>query len=382
MTFLNFPKFFIIAVIGCLTMPGVLLGPAIVGILVDNANFSENYAGWAMACSSAGSALTLIVISGFMHQINLKQLSYICLSLAFLIDIYCSFKVDPSIHFLVLRFIIGVVATIANISVYTSIASFKNYERGYGLFVMMQYSASGLGLYYLILYADVIGASGLYQILAALNLIALLLINQLPDLNTHTQTMKNETSEIAVLFSKVVVIAIIGFGLHEMSSVAQFTFIERVGASIGIENQSLGNILLAGSLVGIPGSMICIVIGNKYGLLPPMLFAISCCIVGMSIFLIEKSYLTYTLRMCLIGFGFSMALPFIQSHLASLDKKGSALAAGNSLATIGAALGAGLGASLLGQDSNYRLLLEVSMLIYISAAVCIIVSILIRSKQH
>ena len=266
MTFLNFPKFFIIAVIGCLTMPGVLLGPAIVGILVDNANFSENYAGWAMACSSAGSALTLIVISGFMHQINLKQLSYICLSLAFIIDIYCSFKVDPSIHFLVLRFIIGVVATIANIAVYTSIASFKNYERGYGLFVMMQYSASGLGLYYLILYADVIGASGLYQILAALNLIALLLINQLPDLNTHTQTMKNETSEIAVLFSKVVVIAIIGFGLHEMSSVAQFTFIERVGASIGIENQSLGNILLAGSLVGIPGSMICIVIGNKYGL--------------------------------------------------------------------------------------------------------------------
>ena len=78
-----------------------------------------------------------------------------------------------SFSFLALRFAIGVVATIANIAVYTSIASLNNYERGYGLFVMMQYSISGLGLYYLILYSESIGAAGLYQILALLNFLAL-----------------------------------------------------------------------------------------------------------------------------------------------------------------------------------------------------------------
>ena len=51
-------------------MPGVLFGPAMVGILIDHGDFSEEFAGWVMAFGSAGSALTLIVISGYIHQIT------------------------------------------------------------------------------------------------------------------------------------------------------------------------------------------------------------------------------------------------------------------------------------------------------------------------
>ena len=378
MDYKNFSKFFIYSVIGCLTMPGILFGPAMVGILVDQANFSESYAGWVMAYGSAGSALTLIVISGYIHRINLKKLSYVCLSIAVLIDIYCSLAVEPNFIFLASRFAIGVVATIANIAVYTSIASLKNYERGYGLFVMMQYSISGLGLYYLILYSESIGAMGLYQILALLNFLALLLVNQLPNLKNDQNADGNTKSEVTVLLSGVAFMAIIGFGLHEMSGVTQFTFIERIGVSISIDSQSLSNIMLIASLLGIPGSMVCIILGNKFGLLPPFLFGISCCLFGMSILLIEKTFITYALRMCLIGFGWSIALPYIQSHLASIDKKGSALAAGNSLATIGGAAGAALGASLIGLTSNYNMLLQVSILIYILAIILIILSIRIR----
>jgi predicted MFS family arabinose efflux permease len=166
-----------------------------------------------------------------------------------------------------------------------------------------------------------------------------------------------------------------------MSGVTQFTFIERIGVSISIESQSLGNIMLIASLVGIPGSMVCIILGNKFGLLPPFLFGIFCCLFGMSILLIEKTFITYALRMCLIGFGWSIALPYIQSHLASIDKKGSALAAGNSFATIGGAAGAALGASLIGLTSNYNMLLQVSILIYILAVILIILSIRIRRIQ-
>ena len=381
MDYKNFSKFFIYSVIGCLTMPGILFGPAMVGILVDQANFSESYAGWVMAYGSAGSALTLIVISGYIHRINLKKLSYVCLSIAVLIDIYCSLAVEPNFIFLASRFAIGVVATIANIAVYTSIASLKNYERGYGLFVMMQYSISGLGLYYLILYSESIGAMGLYQILALLNFLALLLVNQLPNLKNDQNADGNTQSEVTVLLSGVAFMAIIGFGLHEMSGVTQFTFIERIGVSISIDSQSLSNIMLIASLLGIPGSMVCIVLGNKFGLLPPFLFGISCCLFGMSILLIEKTFITYALRMCLIGFGWSIALPYIQSHLASIDKKGSALAAGNSLATIGGAAGTALGASLIGLTSNYNMLLQVSILIYILAIILIILSIRIRRTQ-
>ena len=378
----NFYNFFIFSIIGCITMPGILFGPAMVGILIDHGDFSEEFAGWVMAFGSAGSALTLIIISGYIHQINLKKLSYACLSIAVLIDLYCSFTVEPNFNFLMLRFLIGVFVTIANIAVYTSIASFDNYERGYGLFVMMQYSISGIGLYYLILYSDLLGASGLYLALAFLNFIALLLISQLPDLDKETNKDNEPKSELKVLLSLVALMAIIGFGLHEMAGVTQFTYIERVGVNIGIESQSLGNIMLIASLVGIPGSMVCIALGNRYGLMPPLLFGISCCVFGMSILLLEKTYMTYFLRMCLIGFGWSIALPYIQSLLASIDKKGSALAAGNSFATIGGAAGAALGASLIGQTGNYNMLLQVSLMIYIFAVVLILFSVKNRSHNR
>ena len=361
-------------------MPGVLFGPAMVGILVEHGGFSENYAGWVMAYGSAGTALTLIIISGFIHRIDLKKLSYISLSIAVLIDLYCSIIVEPSFMFLLMRFAIGIFASIANIAIYTSIASFNNQERGYGLFVMMQYSISGVGLYYLILYSQEIGASGLYQLLALLNLIALLLVNQLPDLKKEEMSTNDQKTELKVLFSSVTLLAIIGFGLHEMSGVSQFTFIERIGVSISIDSQSLSNIMLISSLLGIPGSMLCIVLGNKFGVLPPLLFGVSCCLFGMTIFLVEKTYITYALRMCLIGFGWSIALPYIQSHLANIDKKGTALAAGNSFATIGGAGGAALGAIMLGTIGDYSKLLSTSIMIYVFAVAIIVFSIKIRSN--
>ena len=81
-------------------MPGVLFGPAIVGILVDRADFSEQYAGWAMAYQSIGSATALLIISSFIHSLDLKRLAFITLIFAFILEIYCSFNSTACKYFL------------------------------------------------------------------------------------------------------------------------------------------------------------------------------------------------------------------------------------------------------------------------------------------
>ena len=363
-------------------MMPVLIGPAIVGTLVDHGGFSEEYAGWVMAFGSFGSALTLLIISVYIHRLNLKRLAYVCLFLAIFIDLYSSFNAKPEFYFLMIRFLLGTLITVANIAVYTSIASFQNYERGYGLFILMQYSLSGLGLYYLILYSDFLGVQGLYLSLAILDFIALLMVRNFPDLKMQPTSNQDSKSELKVLLTGATVFAVLGFGIHEMSGVAQFTYIERIGVAISIEDQSLSKIMLIASLLGIPGSMVCIVIGKRFGLLPPFLFGFLGCLLGMSLLIISKTYLTYTIRMCLMGFSWSLLLPYIQSYLASLDKKGSALAAGNSFATIGAAIGAALGANLVGQNSNYDGLLQVTILIYMVAVLFFIISIKRKHLVH
>ena len=113
----------------------------------------------------------------------------------------------------------------------------------------------------MILYADFLGVQGLYLFLATLNFIALLMIRSFPDLKAKPSSNEDSKSELKVLLTGVAFLAVFGFGIHEMSGVAQFTYIERIGVAISIEDQSLSNIMLVASLLGIPGSMICIIFG-------------------------------------------------------------------------------------------------------------------------
>ena len=135
----------------------------------------------------------------------------------------------------------------ANIAVYTSFATMPNYERGYGLFVLMQFVVSGLGLYFLIIYSQNIGVQGMYLSLATLDLIALFLVRYLPNRSTTMEVDDSSHTEIKVLLSLATLFAVVGFGLFEASGFAQFTYIERVGMAIPLSELTVGNIMLVSS---------------------------------------------------------------------------------------------------------------------------------------
>ena len=185
----------------------------------------------------------------------------------------------------------------ANIVVYTSFATMPNYERGYGLFVLMQFVVSGLGLYFLIIYSQNIGVQGTYLSLATLDLIALFLIRYLPDRSVTKEVDDSSHTEMKVLLSLVTLFAVVGFGLFEASGFAQFTYIERVGMAIPLSELTVGNIMLVSSLIGIPGSLVIILIGTRFGLIPPLLFGMLSALVGMGILLITKTYTSYLLSL-------------------------------------------------------------------------------------
>ena len=146
--------------------------------------------------------------------------------------------------------------------------------------------------------------------------------------------------------------AIIGFGLHEMAGVTHLPISKGLESILALRV----NLWVTSCIASLVGFRIYGMHSTRrrYGLMPPLLFGISCCVFGMSILLLKN--VTYFLRMCLIGFGWSIALPYVKL-LASIDKKGSALAAGNSFATIGGAAGAAR-CNLIGQTGNYIMLLQ------------------------
>lgn len=101
-------------------------------------------------------------------------------------------------------------------------------------------------------------------------------------------------------------------------------------------------------MVGIPGAFSIVIIGQRFGTIAPLTLGIGIAVTGLLVLLNSESYLSYFFGSCCMGFSWAYCLPFIQSLLARIDRKGSAIAAGTSLSTLGSAVGPGLAAMVVG----------------------------------
>jgi MFS family permease len=67
----------------------------------------------------------------------------------------------------------------------------------------------------------------------------------------------------------------------------------------------------------------------------------------MVVLINATTYPWYFFGSCCMGFSWAFCLPFIQSLLAAIDRRGSAIAAGSSFATLGSAAGPGIAAIIV-----------------------------------
>lgn len=363
----NVSRFAVFSVIGSITLMPLLVLPAMIGVLVDRAGMSESLAGWSASLNFIGSAVIGLLMSLRMHHLNLRQVGRLALSLAIIADIASALTAGPTAAFLATRTLAGVVLGAAYVSTATSFARFEDYERGYGLFVTLQFIISGLGLYLVPVYSDALGARGLFLSFAFLDVLALVLARSLPAEIPAGDRNKDSKSELHVLLTLAAVLGIVGFALFEAANNVQFTYIERFGVALGISEHDIGVALLIASLVGIPGAFAIVIIGQRFGTIGPLTIGIAIAVTGLLILIGSGTYLWYFIGGCCLGFSWAYCLPYIQTLLASLDRKGSAIAAGTSLSTLGSALGPAAAALVVGggrYDSVFTLSIALFAITY------------------
>jgi predicted MFS family arabinose efflux permease len=365
----NLSRFAVFSVIGSVTLMPLLVLPAMVGVLVDQAGMSESMAGWSASLHFAGSAVIGLLMSLRIHHLNLRQAGSLALALAFGMDIVSAFTAGPTILFLAVRTVAGVMLGVAYVAAATSFARYDDYERGFGLFITLQFIISGVGLYIVPVYSDELGARGLFLAFAALDLLALVLARHLPYVIAAQTRIGEAKSELRVLFTLAAILGIAGFALFEAANNAQFTYIERFGVALDISGHRIGIALLVASLVGIPGAFAIVIIGHRFGTIGPLSLGIAVAVLGLAILLGAETYFWYFVGGCCMGFSWAYCLPYIQTLLASLDRYGSAIAAGTSLATLGSALGPGA-AALVVVGGKYGNVFRLSVALFVITFVC------------
>ena len=156
------------------------------------------------------------------------------------------------------------------------------------------------------------------------------------------------------MISVPAILAIIGFTVFEAANTAQFSYIERFGVISNLTEHQIGIALLVGSLLGIPGAFSIFILGDKFGLVRPLIFGFLLSISALTMLLLSSNYIIYFITSCMLGFSWSFCMPFIDSLLARIDRKGRVVAAGSSISFFGSALGPGIAAIVVseGQYSN------------------------------
>ena len=382
---ITYARFLAFSIIGSVMLLPLLVLPAMVGILVDEGGLSEATAGWLAALGAIGGAGISLVMAVRMHRIPPRKVAFIAITCAIIFDGLSAFNVGATTFFFALRLASGLATTMAYVLAIASFARFDAFERGYGLFVTLQFLISGVGLYLLPVYASEIGADGMYLIFAAGGVVALGMATFLPRTAPlqdppGDSTSAPERNELRVLLSVATAAAVLGFAMFEMANNAQFTFVERFGVSIGLVDEEIGYTLLIASLIGIPAAFLIVLMGDRFGILAPLGFGIAMAVLGLTIFIVDDSYTGYFIGSCFMGFSWAFCLPFIQAFLATLDREGSALAAGSTASTLGAAAGPAVAASIVG-DGQYAAVFAAAIFMFAVSIALFVISRVSVARQ-
>src|SRR5512145_675725 len=209
----HFKRFCVLSAIGTIALLPLLVLPAMVGVLVDESALSESFAGWSASLNFFGGALVAIAMSLRMHSLDLRTVARIAFALAAVADFASAFTVSQPMAFLCARILAGMGAGAAYTATVAAFARYDEVERGYGLFVTVQFLVSGLGLYVLPVYSPSLGTVGMFGMIALLDLVGLLMAQQLPGPAVADRRRPERRSEIHVLRSAATLFAVIGFGV-------------------------------------------------------------------------------------------------------------------------------------------------------------------------
>ncbi len=364
----DFRQFSVYSVIGTVSFLPLLVLPAMVGVLVDEAALSESFAGWTASANFCGMSLVALLMAFRIHRVDLRRLATATLAIALVADVISAYLAAPTAAFLLIRFITGSASGAAQIAALSAIARLDSAERGFGLLITLQFIIAALGCYILPVYSAELGATGMFLLFAACDLLALTVVRHLPGRAIDQRTGSEQRSERSILLSAATLLALLGYGLFDGANTAQYTYLERLGVALAFSDHEIGTALMVSQLAGIPGAFTIIVVGKRFGTIGPLAFGIAIAILGLVILIASGEFAWYLIAVICLGFAWAFCLPFIQALMASLDPNGSAIAAGSAAAAIGIAVGPGLAASVVEVGHYQRVFMVAIALLIVSMA--------------
>lgn len=367
-----------LSILGSVAIMPILILPTMIGALIDHTGFTEAEAGWLAAAGFTGAALGAISAGLRIRHLDPRMLAVAGLIVLGSFDAASALVGHmPVWLFVVLRLVSGFGGAVAYAAVVASLASTENPERGYGVFMVLQFGLSAISLYGLPYVLPDIGVVGMYLLLAAFAALSLMLRDSVLHRGATTE---EPAIEVRMLLRPAAIMAMLGIGFYESANFMQYTYSERIGIGFGLSSYEIGEALGIASLLGVPAALLVVWIGDRFGQLRPVLSAIVLSVIAHLLLLVPDGTISYVLAVFALGIAWAIGLAYFYAIEARIDPGGSVVVVGGFFTSCGSVAGPALAATLVKPDQFGSVLLA-AIAIYLVAAVLAIGSVYYASKN-
>lgn len=367
-----------LSVLGSVAIMPILILPTMIGALIDYTGFTEAQAGWLAAAGFTGAAAGAVAAGLRIRHLDPRMLAVFGLVVLCIFDGASALVGHmPVWVFVVLRLISGFGGAVAYAAVVASLAATANPERSYGVFMVLQFGLSAISLYGLPYVLPGIGVVGMYLILAAFAALSLMLRDSV----VHRGAAVEEPAiEVRMLLRPAAIMAMLGIGFYETANFMQYTYSERIGVGFGLSSYEIGEALGIASLLGVPAALLVVWIGDRFGQLRPLLWAIALSVVAHLLLLMPNGTVSYVLAVFALGIAWAIGLAYFYAIEARIDPGGSVVVVGGFFTSCGSVAGPALAATLVKPD-QFGNVLAAAIGIYLVAALLAIGSVYYSSKN-
>lgn len=346
----------------------MLVAPIITGVLVDFGGFSNRQAGLTAGYGGFGSVSVALLCALFMHRLPLRRLAVVGLIVAALTNLAAAEVYREINLFYLVRAISAFADGACYAAVMSSFARASRPERGYGLFMTLQFGLSGIALWALPTFYSELNVEELYRGFAVLNLLALVLVSNLPATAAEAEGVSLRGNEWRLILTVSAIAGLVALCAFEASNTASSAYLERIAVYAGLSDAEIGLVFGLGSLTGVVGAISILWLGQRLGALTPILMGIVVGAVSLYGLMHAETFQPFLIWTCIHSFTWAFTLPYIQTMLAQLDPGGAVVTAGGLASGAGGALGPSAAALMLSGET-FTAVLTVGLMAYLIAAV-------------
>ncbi len=339
--------------------------PALIDGLKEGIGFTNKEAGMVGSFNMYGGACGALLIAFIIRRISWKPVARWMLLGLIVMDLL-SMPVRDPVLLMLIRFAHGCIGGALVGVGFSVFARTKAPDRTFGILLLVQAGAGGLGVMFLPFLVASFGTPVLFITLIGFSVITLLMLQFLPAYERVSPAAS--ALPAAPLLLKPLLLALFSVFLFQAANMGLYAFIIGLGKNAGLEIAFISDTLGVANWLGMLGALLVVVLSTRFGIFKPILGGMLVAIIGSWALLHSDVKSIWISANFITGITWNFCIAYLLGMCARFDQTGQTAVWGGFASKMGLASGPMLGSFLLVQN-NYALLVWMAVILLVIATV-------------